>query len=48
MSPTMVCDSGISVPMPSPWLARPTINIPKLCDRPDTIEPIMNTTRPPK
>ena len=43
----MVCDNGISVPMPKPWMARPTMSIAKDCAKPATIEPTMKTARPP-
>lgn len=46
MSPMTVCDRGISVPMPRPWMPRPRISIQNAWALPETTEPIMNTTRP--
>lgn len=47
MSPMIVWDSGMIVPMPRPWMARPTISIQKFTLKPLTTEPTMKTTSPP-
>lgn len=46
MSPMMVCDRGMIVPMPSPWMARAATRTQKPWARPATSEPSMKTTRP--
>ena len=48
MSPMIVCDSGISVPMPRPCTARPATSIQKDWEKPAMSEPIMKTTMPPR
>ena len=46
MSPMIVCDRGMIVPIPSPWMARPSTSTQKLPANPLTIDPTMNTARP--
>ena len=48
MSPMIVCDSGISVPMPAPWMARAAMSHQKFWAKPDRTEPAMKTTSPPR
>jgi hypothetical protein len=48
MSPMIVCDSGMSVPMPRPWMARPATSVQKFGAKPQTSEPTMKTTIPPR
>ena len=44
----MVCDSGIRVPIPMPWTARPAMSTQKVGARPLMTAPSMKTTRPPR
>ena len=46
MSPMIVWDSGMSVPIPNPWIARAATSVAKFWARPATSEPTMNTTMP--
>ena len=47
MSPMMVCDRGIRVPMPRPWMPRAMTSIQKLWAKPAKIVPTMKTMMPP-
>lgn len=47
MSPMMVCESGMMVPIPSPCIARAPTSHQNPCAVPARIEANMNTTRPP-
>ena len=44
----MVCDSGIRVPIPMPCTARAAMSHQKFWAVPESTEPIMNTTMPPR
>ncbi|SKF62274.1 Uncharacterised protein [Mycobacteroides abscessus subsp. abscessus] len=46
MSPMIVWDSGIRMPMPTPWTHRAKIRKAKLMLRPASAEPTMNRIRP--
>lgn len=48
MSPMMVCDNGMSVPMPRPCTARPRTSVQKFGASPEITEPTMKTTSPPR